>query len=789
MKKIFACICAVAALAACQKNQIISSADGPAIGFENASVDKATKSVDPSTTTETINEFAVWGYMDSRNGVVFENELVSKNGSEWTYTNTQYWMAGHTYYFAAVSPVEDENVNVSPATTGGDYGLGTIEFTNADGATDLIYASAKVEAATGANLSAMPKVGLSFSHLLSKVKFTFTNGFVNENNTLVITGLTMTAPKAGTIDLNVENWWDGNDWVLGAENTTLAFGSVNGGNKLAAGAVADCADERLTIPAGKDQEYTVTFHVALYNGEVLAAEKDLEVVVSGAAFEMGKAYNLTAEINAENMELTPIEFEVAEVKKWYEAGNVVAGQNVETAEELVAAVAKGGKVVLNNDITLNAALVLTGEVELDGNGHTLTSTVSGTSGRAINVSGAKNATIKNLTINAAGERAINIIQKTENVTVKNVTATAANYAVNIASSAPGAKVTVIDSKLNGLCVVSVAAANAVVDVVDSELTCVDNSNVEGYGVITINKDGVDAKVTATRCAITIAGNYPEQSYAAYMIAEGAEVALVDCTGANNVKDANYNIAYGNYNYSFVTFEDALAKVVNGETIMLTKDVNEAIEIPADKNITIDLNGKTITSEATESIKNYGTVTIKNGKITAADSEATRRCLYNYGTMTIEDVEFVQTYAKKGAAINNEGKMTIESATVNSVFYSIWASGANTETIINGGTYTAKNDVNVRDTWAYCVVTLNGAKLTVNGGSFTGNHGVVIAAVTGAKATLNAGEFNCTATYTGNSDWVLFAENGGSVVYDKDNCTLTTANPAGPLYKGANVTVK
>lgn len=123
MKKIFVCLCAVAALAACQKNQIISSAGGPAIGFENASVDKATKSVDPSTTTETINEFAVWGYMDSRDGVVFENEPVSKNGSEWTYTNTQYWMAGHTYYFAAVSPVADENVTVKPATTGENYVL------------------------------------------------------------------------------------------------------------------------------------------------------------------------------------------------------------------------------------------------------------------------------------------------------------------------------------------------------------------------------------------------------------------------------------------------------------------------------------------------------------------------------------------------------------------------------------------------------------------------------------------------------------------------------------------
>ena len=783
MKKIFVCLCAVAALAACQKNQIISSAGGPAIAFENASVDKATKSVDPSTTTETINEFAVWGYMDSRDGVVFENELVSKNGSEWTYTNTQYWMAGHTYYFAAVSPVADQNVTVKPATTGGDYGLGTIEFTNADGASDLIYASAKVEAATGANLSAMPKVGLSFSHLLSKVKFTFTNGFVNKNNTLVITGLTMTAPKAGTIDLNVENWWDGNDWVLGAENTTLAFGDVNGGNNLAIGAVADCAYERLTIPAGKTQEYTVKFHVALYNGKVLAAEKDLEVVLSGAAFEMGKAYNLTAEINAENMELTPIEFEVAEVKKWDEAGNVVAGQNVETAEELVAAVAKGGKVVLNADVALSEILVMDKDVELDGNGKTLTSTA----GRAINVEGEVAVSIKSLNIVAKGERAINVINSegTE-VTVADVTATASNYVFNIATSASNVTAVINDCEFTGLNTVNIAGANANVTINNTALTCDDQTTAESYAAIAFYNTAIDSKATMNGGKVTVNGD----SCAAVEGAKGSKVTFNGTTGNLLVENHPYTIIYPNgYAYSFSTIEEAIATVVNGETITLTKDINAVIEVPAEKDITIDLNGKTITSEATESIKNYGTVTIKNGKITAADSEATRRCLYNYGTMTIENVEFVQTYAKKGAAINNEGKMTIESATVNSVFYSIWASGANTETIINGGTYTTTNDVNVRDTWAYCVNILNGAKLTVNGGSFTGNHGAIAAAGNGSEATLNAGEFNCTATYTGNSDWVLYAENGGSVVYDKDNCTLNTANPAGPVYSGANVTVK
>ena len=43
MKKIFVCLLAVAALASCQKNEIISTVGGPAISFENAFVENATK--------------------------------------------------------------------------------------------------------------------------------------------------------------------------------------------------------------------------------------------------------------------------------------------------------------------------------------------------------------------------------------------------------------------------------------------------------------------------------------------------------------------------------------------------------------------------------------------------------------------------------------------------------------------------------------------------------------------------------------------------------------------------
>jgi hypothetical protein len=54
--------------------------------------------------------------------------------------------------------------------------------------------------------------------------------------------------------------------------------------------------------------------------------------------------------------------------------------------------------------------------------------------RAINVVCDGNVTIKNLTINAVGERAINVITYPAVLTVDNVTAVASLYTLNVATS-------------------------------------------------------------------------------------------------------------------------------------------------------------------------------------------------------------------------------------------------------------------------------------------------------------------------------------------------------------------
>lgn len=248
-----------------------------------------------------------------------------------------------------------------------------------------------------------------------------------------------------------------------------------------------------------------------------------------------------------------------------------------------------------------------------------------------------------------------------------------------------------------------------------------------------------------------------------------------------VDDAFANEEEINYNF-YKAFQDGGYYKMEGDVTLTS-----ALSLEAGKTLVLDLNGKTITMAApadgsVNDLKNYGNLTLINGKIVAENNVASRRCVYNYGEMVIDGTEFVQQYAQKGAAINNEGKMTIKDATVDAVYYSIWNSGADAQLVIDGGKFTTTNDVEIRDTWSYCVICRDGAQLAVNGGEFQANHGV-IGAESGSYVTLNAGKYHCTAEYTGNSDWTLYAADA-TILYSSA-CEFSSNNPSGYKYADTN----
>ena len=377
MKKLFVCALAVGLFTACSQEETLSTQAPTQISFAGAFVENATRAaIDPSITNEDgdnpIANFDVWGFMDNTTGKVFTREEVTKNGDDWTYVNTQYWYPEHTYYFAAVAPAQSlTNITVD-YTNANTYGLGTINFINENGGEDLLYA-ASGPYKTEKEITAQPDpVKFTFNHMLSKVKFTFTNGFTNTNSTIKISNITMTAPKSGSIDVAQADWWSTNQWVLtkGEENAlTLNFGNAKGTKDLTLAATKsdECELERLTIPADKTQKYTVKFYVQLYQGGVLAIEGERTAEITGVALEIGKAYNFAAELNASNLTddvtenpLFPITFEVEEVKDWV---------NVENEKLVTTLPTSITKLTLVSDAEPSGTVTVT--ESLDGAGHNL----------------------------------------------------------------------------------------------------------------------------------------------------------------------------------------------------------------------------------------------------------------------------------------------------------------------------------------------------------------------------------------------------------------------------------
>ena len=441
-----------------------------------------------------------------------------------------------------------------------------------------------------------------------------------------------------------------------------------------------------------------------------------------------------------------------------------------TIADAIAAATDGQTIKLIRDVNASEIITINKAITLDGNGKTLTSTA----GRAINVSGANGVTIKNLTIDASGERAINIIQNATNVTIDNVTATAANYTVNVAASAPEAVVAIKNSNLTGLNVVNVAAEGANATITGGKLTCNDQNADESYSALALNKDAKNGTITATGVSFDIKGD----SVKATNQAEGGTITIDGSTDDVDV-DVACIFYEGNYWYGFTSLDAAIKKAKAGDTITLIRDVTITEKLAIEKNLTIDGNGKTLTYTGTDR---------------AIDVPNTA----NGANLTIKDltVAFTGGYSQRGINYNTNGKLTLDGVTVNGgddVTYAVNlpSSSAGATVEINDSSITglialnvwgANATVDVTDTDLtsvdnathenYAAVKLNsngtdaaeGAVITITGGSITAKdeNGNLSSATTNATAS-GVIDISETTVVTGN-----LVETVAIVLYDGAN---------------------
>jgi hypothetical protein len=332
-------LAAVVALAACSQEDVIIADKGAAIGFDTFVENSTRVAADPSySNTNLFDDFRVYGFVEGAtlfNGTLVSGTGLGENGN-WTYEGTQYWIAGANYVFHAVAPASNNMTNVASTAANGV----SFTYTNVSGEEDMLYAYAEETGDVRGNKA----VEFAFSHILSKVKFTFTNGYNASNATIKVKDVVITnAHNTANVALKYDATnkvksvaWTGNNGTISAG---VKFGS----------AVAQRVDdvkvdgvlipnhtyntkyesdyERFVIPSTA-YEYIVTFTVELYiNGVQIDVDKDTDGVqgynhTAEVTFapQAGNAYNICTTITHANIdpnnEQEPIEFTVTTIGDW-----------------------------------------------------------------------------------------------------------------------------------------------------------------------------------------------------------------------------------------------------------------------------------------------------------------------------------------------------------------------------------------------------------------------------------------------------------------------------------------
>lgn len=323
MKKIFLIgLTAAAMLASCSNDETVEMAQQKAIGFSNAFVNNGTRSVvDPSFTTTSLNDFAVYGF--TQNGQIFDGVKVSKGGAAWSYDNVQYWVPGNTYTFGAIAPHSAANVSDVKLPEGATKVEMKVAFTNTDAdQVDLLHAEpAQI---TDVTATYTTPVSMTFNHQLSKVKFSFQNSVGAGYNVKVSNVKITDAYEKGTLTVGAtENTWSNQT----SKNLELNFGNVvdnaSGTNAafIANAATLESYNEKLMIPMVSSATYTVTFTVELFKDSVPLGTYNHTVQIKNVEFKLGYCYDFKATLTHENIvdpenPLKPIEFKVDGITDW-----------------------------------------------------------------------------------------------------------------------------------------------------------------------------------------------------------------------------------------------------------------------------------------------------------------------------------------------------------------------------------------------------------------------------------------------------------------------------------------
>ena len=277
---------AVAAVTACAKDDVISI-DRQAIGFGNPFVENAVRA--DYSDGKNLTAFTVYGTVTGNNNTValFGGDGANVTGkvgdATWACGEPEYWVPNCTYAFQAVADGVINNGAITVSVGNGDL--------------DLLYATANAEtdenaAPTGTGVNANGVVEFNFTHLMSRVGFSFENGSANTAYDYNITAVSFTGHDT-TGTYTIGSGWD---TTVTASSTDLNFG------------IGDVTHQ--IIPGNQTLNVTIAYDI-LYNGKKISATSVAKELTY--TFEQNTNYNIKVTIPAPGGE---IKFTTQAVGTW-----------------------------------------------------------------------------------------------------------------------------------------------------------------------------------------------------------------------------------------------------------------------------------------------------------------------------------------------------------------------------------------------------------------------------------------------------------------------------------------
>lgn len=304
-------------MSSCMNTDVVdetSEVQSGKIAFETH-VNKATRAGENNDiTTGDLTQFFVAGsYFKASEGAkylqIFNNVKIQKDGEVWKQIGGQerYWIKDAEYKFFAYSDGNAQiTENIAYSATTPDWAINSYTV-NADHAKDLIFATQSVECEKE---TGNEKVGLTFQHLLSKIKFTLSTD-VPEGNSVKILNLKINNIRT-TADYKGGKW---NNWAAAVNDFKIA-------NEIS-GITQDASKEsveKFVMPYNYNdakEQIQVSIALEIYNSDNKIVHSVQEMRTSiGSKWEPGCKYNYNVNIKASQAGLQKIEFTVDSVETW-----------------------------------------------------------------------------------------------------------------------------------------------------------------------------------------------------------------------------------------------------------------------------------------------------------------------------------------------------------------------------------------------------------------------------------------------------------------------------------------